>query len=519
MLRGRGRRTVALLLGAALSPAPAQGFDLPGEWDIVPRFAIGATWTDNLRLTETNRESSTVLTQTPGLSVRGRSRRLQLNFDYNLQNRIFLEDSSLNGLDNQLAANATAELWQNHLFFDAQANVGRQNVNNFGPLTNSPLLDTGNTAQIINYSLGPRFVARLSDFATFNASYRYNDTTASDNAQGFGGAGQAVTAQLTSGPRFGRLGWGLSINHRIAPGVQGGGQAGVQNGGDATFTNGNAQVSYRFTRTLQGFANAGYAQNNFQSQQGTQQSGVTWSAGGTWTPTPRTSITGSYGQQPFGNVININASHRQRRWQASLLYNETLITVPQILLERQQFILVDEQGRPFIDLVNNSFVVIDFDIPRLVNDVLIQRRLNATLSYQLRRGALTLVGFHDDRTFEAVGDSEQVYGLRLNLNYSLSPRLSPNVGMGWQQGTSSAQGRGTFNRYDFNVAMNYTFGPSLTGSLNYNYLQGDGVAGNLAGGGFGGGGGGFGAPGGFGVRPGSGSYYENRITAFLTFLF
>lgn len=469
-------------LAGVCAPAPA----VAGDWTIVPRFTAGATYTDNSRLSDTDRRSEYILTQTPGISLNGRGGRVQASVNYNLQNRVFVVDDQGSRLDHQLGANASAELWRDRLFFDARANVGRQNVNSFGRAAQSPLLDTGNTSTVINYSFGPRFRQRFSDIATLQVNYRYADTTASDGRTGFGGASQSFTAQVTSGQRTGRFGWSLNTGVRQNPGVAG--------GDDARFNDLSGQVSYQFTRQFRGFSNLGYALNDFQSNRNTRREGLTWSAGGTWTPSPRTSLTASYGDQPFGGTWSMNASHRAARWQLTSGFRETFATVDQILLERTQFLLVDENGLPVVDPLTNSLILIDLDLPRLTNDVLLQRRFDVGVNYALRRGSAGVTAYVDDRSYELAGDQEQVYGVRLNLSYALSPRLRPNVRAGWQYGSSDVTPDTEFSRYDVGTGLSYTFGRNLRGSLNYSFQTSEG-----------------------GGR--SPDFYENRVTGLLTLTF
>lgn len=474
-----------MLLTGAFAPAAA------GDWTIAPRFTLGATYSDNIQLSDTDRQGEMILTQQPGVSVRGNSGRASVNFDYNLQNRVYVEEGSRNALDNQLGATAQAEIIRDMLFLDARANVGRQNVNTFGRVSDTPLLDTGNTAQVVNWSFGPSFRYRLPSLGSVTANYTFSNTSAGGQADEFGGAQHNVNFNLNSGEQLGRFGWAISTGASQSSSFQG--------GSDPRFGRVNGQLSYQFHRRFRAFTNLGYDLNDFQSVTGEDDSGVTWSLGATWTPTPRSTLTASYGDRPFGGTFSMDARHRAGRWNFTSRYTEDFTTTQQVLLQRSQFILVDEEGLPIIDPDTNSFVIIDADIPRLTDDVILQRRFDYNLSYQLRRGTLGLNAYRDDRSFQEAGDSEQVYGIRLNASRPLSPRLRSSLSLFWESGDSDAPLGGAglaneFERYGLTPRLNYTFGRSLTGSLLYSHQRSDGN--------------GTGA-----------DYYENRVSGFLTLTF
>lgn len=481
--RGRPAR-VALLATLGVLPLTA----VAGSWTIDPRLTLGAVYSDNIDLTSTGAKSDLVLTQQPGLSIRGDGRRVDVNLEYNLQNQIYVEGNGTNGITHQLGSRAKAELLRQLLFFNATATVSQQNLNNFGRASRNAIGNTAGRTDVISYSFGPTVQHRFGNFADATFRYVYTDTSSGSDVAGFGGAAQSYDASLASGSAFGRLGWGFSARRQERPSAQG--------SRDSTFTSYDARVSYRIVRQFTATGGIGFDDNSFQSTRRGKQSGVTWNAGGTWTPSDRTSLSASYGDRPFGRSISMDAKHRANRWNFSGRYSEDYTTVDQIISERSQFVLVDAQGRPVIDPLTNSFVVIDTDIPRLTNDVIVQRRFEASADYTLRRGSLGLRAYRDDRSFEVGGDSQEVLGFGFRVSRPLSPRLTSTFDINWQQGDArgGTLGSSDYQRLDLSPGINYTFGRSVSGSLRYSYQRSDGSGADS-------------------------DYEENRVTGFLTMAF
>src|SRR5690606_23739922 len=92
----------------------------------------------------------------------------------------------------------------------------------------------------------------------------------------------------------------------------------------------------------------GHDTNTFPTSRG-NQSGPYWTVGGTWTPSPRTSLGGAWGKRFFGDTFNLDGQHRHKRWNINGSYSEEVQTAADF--ERQLILvpLLDNQGLPIFD--------------------------------------------------------------------------------------------------------------------------------------------------------------------------
>ena len=308
------------------------------NWNITPRLRLGGSYSDNILLRENNKEGDFVARIVPGLSVRGRGGRLQMNLDYNLENLFYEADSSRDQTNHQFQGNATAELWRNRLFLDARGRVSQQLVDNQGRFTNSNLSITGNRADTVTYSFAPYFVHHFGSWADANIRYEYSDVTNKRNA-GLDSEIDVITATLNSGRKFYRIPWGLTFRSR---------EVSRSSGAEASFDSLRLNTSYRFSRKYQIDVTAGIEDNKFNTIENNVD-GFYWTIGGTWTPSRRTQASFAMGERFFGTTMRASARHDRRRLSLSVDYNETPQTVNEQQALQRLIPLADENGEPIFD--------------------------------------------------------------------------------------------------------------------------------------------------------------------------
>src|SRR5437899_3235422 len=91
-----------------------------GDWTITPFISGQETFTDNVLLTPTKRQSDFVTGLSPGISINGESARFSANLNYSPTVALFALTPNQNFVGHNLYANGNAILARDLLFLDAR---------------------------------------------------------------------------------------------------------------------------------------------------------------------------------------------------------------------------------------------------------------------------------------------------------------------------------------------------------------------------------------------------------------
>ncbi len=272
-------------------------------WTRTPSLTLIETFTDNVRLEPSGSENSDLITTvTPGISIVRESRRLDLDVNYRLQGIAYKNNSSENQFVNLLDAKGTGELLEDRLFLDASVTSSEQNVTNSGPVALDNTSITDDRANVVTYRVSPYWQERIGNL--MDAELRY-ERNAIESSRTFDSTADIFSFDLSSGPRFSRVLWGLHFENEEID------NKGV---GSTRFRNVTAETMYLITDKLAFKAVGGYDDNEFANTTG-NTSGLLWRVGGVWNPSRRTSLEATFGERFFGTDIFVDASHRTRKTQ------------------------------------------------------------------------------------------------------------------------------------------------------------------------------------------------------------
>ncbi|MGE0383635.1 MAG: TIGR03016 family PEP-CTERM system-associated outer membrane protein [Gammaproteobacteria bacterium] len=460
MKPGRHRRSRAPLNAAA--PALAllaliPGTVAAGQWDITPRFYGGETYSDNIGLDAVNPRSDFVTELTPGISVRGGGARLSLDLDYNLQNLIYADNDADNSLHHQLQANATANVLKDILFLDLQSRVSQELVDPAGRVSDSNLSVTGNRVNATSWVLSPYARHRFGGYADAEVRFSTNSLDI-DRAQSGSSTSDHYSFKVQSGREFVRVPWQVLVDSTSVE---------RSNGSSNKFESVNLDVSWVFNRKYRLNATLGQESNSFQSRRGSVD-GTYWRLGATWTPSPRTEISGSIGDRFFGTTYALNVRHVHRRWTFTADYQESPQTTNQLFNSRQLVPFADPfTGQPFFDADLSSRIPLSTDTVELTDEVILNKRMNAAVAYNGRRNRVHVRGYNSDRTFEARGGQETARGFAVNWSHDFSTRLKGGLTGAWQ--TVDTQNGITNDRITLRPYLTYHLSRRVNTTVEYLY--------------------------------------------------
>lgn len=484
---------VFLLLGPAASQA--------GDWKVAPRLSVEETYTDNVRLQRHDRSGDFITTFAPGVSIRGDSARVSSAIDYNRQQRIFADDTQFNGGDNQLQADVKTILLPGWFFFDTGAQMSQQasdNRRNFNRVNRG---NDSNLDDVTTYELTPRVRHTFGSLGTMDLSYE-RQSIERDQANG-GSTGpvrfldaaagssdsDSYVVDLRSGAATGRFPVGINASSR---------EVEYTGGRIDKFKRVAADLSYIWNSRFRFTGRGGYDDNEYQNTRGLNR-GVTWSIGGTWTPSRRTSVMVDWGDHFFGKALKVKADHRHRRWNFHFNYDKDVRTAADYQRALQLIPLFDANGLPIFDPVSNGQIFVPIDSPGSTSDVYIERSISAQVEYSFGRSNASLVYSQAKRQSQSRLNDERTRSVTFSVDRALRPRLHANLGAQWRE--TEATGLSTpGSYYSIFPSLDYSLSRHATARLRYEYTVNDNND--------------FG---GVGFFTGQENYIENAVTASLIF--
>lgn len=449
-----------------------------GEWFIQPRLGLTETWTDNALLASESQQprSDWVTSISPGLSIAGEGRRLQLNTEYTAQKQIFLDNSELSQLTHLLQANSRAEVVRDQVFVTAFGSMFPSIRNSLGQISNRNrnARNTANRVDVISYGFAPEVRHRFGNLANVTTRFGWSDVSTGDAGAGGGqgvGGGQNTDWRIAvdSGRRFQRFDWGSEFTRRENDGGDFGQSSVIQRW--------NNRLNYRLNRFVRLNSSFGYEANELQTGASNLNSGAIWQIGATLTPSPRTSLTGSFGERVFGSTKLFSFTHRWRRFIVNGTYNEDLQTTSEVLREQQVFTTVDPFGNRIIDPVTQGDPNAPINQLGLTDDVFISRVFTASIGYTRRRDNLAIRVNRREQESTLSSQTESLFGIGGSWSHTLSRRLSTGFSADYQTRESDnvAQGSDFLSLSPF---VSYTIGPHVSSRLSYQYM--DSVSGDAS---------------------------------------
>lgn len=468
-----------------------------GEWRIQPSAGLSERYSDNINGAPSGLEEDDFITSLySGVSLTGRGARIDVTANYSVQQSYAVNNSQNDNLTHFLSGDVTTEIIENSFFVDANAAISPTVISNSGRISNQNFIDVGgNRADVVSWTVTPRVVHHFGTYATANARTTFGSTEATQqdfgtgnfagrgqfrtggigNFTGFGAPGgnlagsggtNSYAISLVSGRRFVRSNWGITYTERQFDADQGGQESKLR----STTVNGG----YRLNRKVRLFGNIGTESNDFAGDQGLDN-GMTWQAGVEYNPTPRTSLSGSYGDRSFGSTKNFTFTHRLRRMTISGAYTEDLSTTAERLQQQQQqlFRNVDVFGNPLttplnpLDLANVRFPISNLS---LTNDVFISRTFTSTIGYRYRLNDYNLSVFRTEQETVQTQGTEDALGVNFTWSRTLGRRMTGNFNLSWQDRGGDAQQESTQALF-ITPGLSYRLGRNLNTNLSYSYSE------------------------------------------------
>ncbi|TVS08734.1 MAG: TIGR03016 family PEP-CTERM system-associated outer membrane protein [Gammaproteobacteria bacterium] len=472
------------------------------DWNLSPSASISQIFTDNVNLAPSGQEESEVITNTNvGFRADRSGPRLDLNAAYNLQNVFYWRDTRDDETFHQFAGNGNLEVLDDRFFLDASAAYSQRFVSPRDAVGDN-IIGADERTDVATYRVSPYWRERYGSFAESEVRYIWEKVDVQRGTRGDPSSeADRWRAFLASGPDFGRVGWRLSYSLD---------EVDFDDGSAVTFESAEALASLRITPQFSVFAAGGREWNDFEVDPSrAEPDDEFWRAGATWTPTVRTFMEAFYGERFFGKTYGASLRHQFRRSQVAIDYTEAPTTLTNVIFTPTLFLVVDEFGDPI--LVDGDPLFLDFELPELVSDVYIAKRLTVSASGSGVRTRWVLRGFDERREYQVdprdehvygVGatfsrrltsdstalldlrwqeanydndpgrDDERVYGIRGSYTWRVAPRTRGNVQTSWQRSEFDIDNREE-DLWTAGIGLSASLGRRTTASVNYRYSERD----------------------------------------------
>ena len=437
----------------------------PPGFHITPRGEVDLTYTDNVLVSNTNRQGDFIVSPGAGLLAEGSTAKSRYFVDGAFAYDFYKDTTSFDGARVHGLADFRTEMFDRLLDFDARASTGQQRISTFdrGPATERSF--GGNQAQVTTYGATPTVRWSTGNFADVEASYdfqavNYASAGASNTVVGLGDFYQHTgTLRLSNGSDFGRFGWALG----------GSVQRQDRGGFNSDRYNGNASLTYLVRYNFQLIGTVGY--DHIDEPNLTQTASGTFATGGfRWSPGTRTDIQFDGGwryREPYFSGHITYAALRWMRLRGS--YTETIDT-PQSVVGRNLLNAVSGPDGVTRDPLTGLPVDPTISPFGLSNVPFRRKALELSVDGTVGRNSYALTGLYERRNAGA-STAKDVRGTAA-LGRQLTPSLKGTLSLSYDRVTGSTISVGEKSTtLQARAQLDYAVGHRTNVALSYIYQR------------------------------------------------
>jgi len=303
-----GPSSLGVFLAMTLGGAWAQTNDMAQSsggtkrvFSVVPRLSITETFTDNVSLATTGKQSELTTEVSPGIRITSESGRLKGYLDYSFRQTLYAQNTSSRSAQNALNAFGTIEAIDNTAYLDFSGVISQQAISALGTQSVGTASINSNLTESTTLMLSPHVRGRLGSFANYVARYSIT-TNRSQSALVSDVTSANAQVQLNGQSSFARLGWSLGASRQgIAYG------AGRSTEADSL----SGSLNYSVTPQLNLSLTGGQESNNYATP--SKESNWTSGFAVNWIPSESTRISASRQNRSFGESHSISFDHRTAR--------------------------------------------------------------------------------------------------------------------------------------------------------------------------------------------------------------
>lgn len=449
--------------------------------------------TDNVLASTSAAKADLITSVNPSVGVSYKTKKLDLNITYDLGYDRYAFTKELNGFRHNGLGVADLELIEHFFFIDSRFSVTEQNVNPTGPATADNRTTSTNRTRMTTFSTTPRLEQRLGRWAVGQISYRHDEThydtpsattTAlnSFNATqgGFASANlsdsraDSAKLEVRSGEEFSRLLWDYSseISHQ------------VQGSQSLDQTTHDLGAEYRINRSIAILAEVGHDDIRGNQIDGGTLSGIFYSGGLHWTPSPNTDLRVGWGRRNGSNNLYVLGEYKFSPMTVLRLSSKTNIATDAMsAIEALNAVQRDPTGA-FIDPFSGNAASPGASSFSRTNAVYRQTISSAVLSHTDNRETISFTGSVAEQTLvgglapgqttipgTTQGTTSTTLSLGFNWTHQLNPEMSITFTGGEDKVIESNSPNGKMRRYRAGLGLTYQISELLESYVSYRFVD------------------------------------------------
>lgn len=460
-----GRRRQRRFRIAAMSAAVGLGAMPPAgasEWTIRPTIEVAETYNSNVTLAPKGAEVEDYITQVkPGLAVRRKGPRLELNADYKPEFLFYADDSDRNRVLQQFGGFGHAELIEQHLYLDASAAVDQSDVGFNTPTDQNRLTDSGRLVTVQIYDVSPFYRQHLGDYANAELRYRRNMVVV-DSSQVADTTSNEGSVLFRSGSYFDVISWEAQGRTRVTERDPGQGQFA---GTSIRSSLAKSDFQYAWNSTFSLLAGGGYEKITDPTLRD-QPEGPIWEGGFLYRSQRATSIRATYGRRfDHGNAAVAASFGLSPRTTLLVNYAQSISNSQGILSESLSRLNVND-GSQLVDTNTGLPFRARDPAQGLVGGGFRQKQLSATLRALRGRNTFVLTALRDERVFNAATGDTTSHAVTASWSREISRQFNMQLSVSVRDNDVSGAALSDTTSYTARGTFSYRLGDTLVASLS-----------------------------------------------------
>jgi uncharacterized protein (PEP-CTERM system associated) len=422
---------------------------------LTPSVGVQAAYTDNVRLTSTDRESDYWLRAMAGLDATVNGARTKAQLQLRAAYDFYADADDLNGWTGSGFGVGSYDLVQNVLAIeaDASASIGSLTNANRGAIDRA---GTNDRLLVTTAGIGPRLTTQVGLFdldAAARVSYVAYDEADSSTVTGALPEDTALVSadvQLDSGNRLGRNQVNLLASYQ-------------EDDEDYRHYSAVASDYYRFTPNLRGIVRLGY-DDIADRQNLVDINDPYWALGLEYSPRSNAvfSLEGGqrYGEASWAALAEVAVTDRLY---ISAAYTDT-VEPDQGRIDGAFQAFVEQQSGVLTPLTPNAFTIDG----NLYDATTRNKTARGSIAYVMPQSQIDLTGYWTDRYFYGSQASEKEYGVAGTYRRDLRPDLQLGLSADYSE-TYESVVYGEYRSLGLQALLTYTFTPTLQFNGGYAY--------------------------------------------------
>ncbi len=433
-----------------------------GEWRLEKSLSGSLIYTDNARLTDAEKRDDLIFNVRPGLRLRGKGRRVDLDLAYSPSINLHTDTRQRNDINHFLDFSSVLDLYQDRYFLDVRANASIVNIVRDLPSSDLALANN-NTTQSYRYTIRPNFRHRLKSYGILSGALGYSETRFTESR-----SSDVATSSVNL--RFDETRWINRIDGYVDYNYRNLMREDRSDSFSSVFTTG---LVYHINTFWGVTATLGYENGNFEVSDGQTPEGVRWNIGGIWTPSSRVRASASAGRRFFGADYALDVEYRHRRSVVAASYRTSFQTAGgSTLFQGSNFPSLDAFGNPVETPISNQGGRVNGTTPSLSSEVFREDRFDLSWVLRGRRHSLTTRAFYRRREYGESLRDETDTGVSGNITHNLSARSSLFGRATWDILDERDRNR-EFVRYSLEIGFSRQLGPKTTTRFSVTRRAGD----------------------------------------------